>query len=171
MNGAPTGLLRLFLAIWPGPEVGERIEQWRSSVQWRSAPALVPRERLHLTLHFIGNVPASGVDSLRTSLHVIAQECSLRLEAASVWQNGIAALTPLATPAALERLHNGLAAALQSNGMPVQERPWRPHVTLARKAGGARLPPAPVIEWPVDASYDLVRSVPGGGYEVVHRYK
>lgn len=170
MNPPATASARLFLGLWPDDEVRERIERWRDTAQWNAAAALVAPERLHLTLHFIGNVAAPRVAALRTELHVPAGTCDLRLDDAAVWPNGIAALTPLATPAALVRLHNALAVALHSNGLPVQERPWRPHVTLARKAQGTRLPPPPAIVWSMDASYVLMRSMPDGRYELVHRY-
>lgn len=161
----------MFLAIWPNAEVRDRIGEWRSSVQWSAGAALVAPERLHLTLHFIGNLQAFRADALRDALHVSAQACSLQLEEATLWPNGIAALTPLATPAALVRLHNGLAAALRSNGLPVEERPWRPHVTLARKARGTRLSCPLAIDWLVDATYVLVQSMPRGDLRLVHRYE
>jgi 2'-5' RNA ligase len=48
----------------------------------------------------------------------------------------------------------------------------RPHVTLARRAAGARPSPLPpALHWPVQA-YALVQSLPGppGGYRVLCRY-
>jgi 2'-5' RNA ligase len=168
MTSNPT--VRLFLALWPSAQVVRQIDAWRDGVQWPATAAPVPTERLHLTLHFIGNLPADEVDGLRRSLQVPGRGFTLHLGDAAVWANGIAALTPLATPDALSCLHNDLAMVLRGNGLHVEERTWRPHVTLARKARGSRLPPSPSIDWPVDATYALVRSSLHAGYEVLHRY-
>jgi 2'-5' RNA ligase len=71
-------------------------------------------------------------------------------------------------PAALEILHARLAETLRALGLPVEARPFRPHLTLARKAAGAVAPAAaPDIRWPV-AGYSLVQSA--GGYRTLRHY-
>ena len=55
----PPDVARLFLALWPPPAVREAIAGWRGAWWWPPAARLVQDERLHLTLHFIGAVPAS----------------------------------------------------------------------------------------------------------------
>jgi len=54
----------------------------------------------------------------------------------------------------------------------VDERPYRPHVTLARRARGAPPPPTGAdLRWRVAGGYVLARSLPGGaGYEILHRF-
>ena len=81
-------------------------------------------------------------------------------------------LRPLAHPDGLLALQQRLGAALRALGLPTETRPYRPHVTLARKAAGAalRCEPAP-LRWRV-RSHALVESRPGGrgGYIVLRRY-
>lgn len=163
-------LQRLFLALWPTDEVRERLLQWRASAQWVPGAAVVPAERLHLTLHFIGTVPAEQVPAVQAALQAPAASCELRFEAPQLWPGGIAVLPLASVPPDLATLHGALAHALRAQGLPPEQRTWRPHVTLARKAQGAVLPSAPAWPWPVDNGYVLVRSMPAGGYAVLHRY-
>ncbi|MES2153412.1 MAG: 2'-5' RNA ligase family protein [Pseudomonadota bacterium] len=55
---------RLFLALWPGAAVraqlGERRDDWR----WPRAASPVADGRLHLTLHFLGEVERARVAPL-----------------------------------------------------------------------------------------------------------
>jgi 2'-5' RNA ligase len=89
-----------------------------------------------------------------------------------VWPNGIAALRPAQTPPELLDLHALLAAKLARLEVPVETRPFRAHVTLARRAWHAMPPPdALSLTWPIDQGYALVRSLPGGaGYQVLERF-
>ena len=57
-----------------------------------------------------------------------------------LWAQGIAVLEPLVVPPGLLALHAVLARTLQAIGVRTDERPFRPHVTLARHAQGASLP-------------------------------
>ena len=66
-------------------------------------------------------------------------------------------------------LHGRLTQALVALGLTPETRAYRPHVTMARRAGGAALPPAgPVIEWDVKG-YALVESR-NGTYTVLRDY-
>src|SRR5690349_10480609 len=48
---------RLFLALWPEVPIQTALHDWYKTWPWPSGAALVPKESLHLTLHFLGNVP------------------------------------------------------------------------------------------------------------------
>lgn len=162
---------RLFLALWPDEGTRAAIAAWQDAWHWPPAARLVARERLHLTLHFIGNVAAERLPELASGLQVGFEPMLLRFREGQVWPGGIAVLRPDATPEPLLALHARLAEALVAHGLPVEERPFRPHVTLARKAGGAAAPAAAALQWRAQSGYVLARSVPnGGGYEVVARF-
>ena len=161
--------LRLFMALWPQPGVRAAVAAWQQAWQWPPRAALVKTERLHATLHFLGDVDAARLPALLAGLRVPFEPVELTLGRAEVWPGGIAVVRPLEVPASLLQLHADLAQALRSLDIPVEARPFRVHVTLARRAVGAR-PPLQSLDlaWRADQGYALVRSLPGGaGYQVL----
>ena len=164
---------RLFVGLWPPVAVREALAALQGLWSWPAGAALVPPDRLHLTLHFLGQVPVDRVPALRDALEVPFEPHVLELAQGRwrLWPGGIAVLE-LAAPAALQRLHAALGAALQSFGWPVEARRYRPHVTFARRATGAQLPrelPSQ-LQWPVQDGYVLVHSIPGKDYELLHAF-
>jgi 2'-5' RNA ligase len=164
--------VRLFLALWPTPRVRSDLLAWRDAFAWPVSAAVVAPERLHMTLHFIGAVPEARVDAVQAGLVIEPAAFELRFGRAEVWPRGIAVLRPLAEPPALHDLHQRLGEALRALGLPTEARPFRPHVTFARRADGAALTtePAP-LRWRV-RSHALIESRLGrnGGYVVLRRY-
>ncbi|MDB5779305.1 MAG: 2-5 ligase [Polaromonas sp.] len=162
---------RLFLALWPPDETKAGLVTASAAWSWPHGSALVPPERLHVTVHFIGSVPTSAVPFITKRLAVPIEPFSIELCEAQLWPGGIAVMVPRAVPAALLVLHAELSAALGRLGLPLELRPFRPHVTLARRAAGAVIPVAPkAVNWTVNR-YLLVRSLPGGaGYEMIRAY-
>jgi 2'-5' RNA ligase len=168
----PATPLRLFLALWPTEAVRAGLAAWQQTWRWPPRASRVGAERLHITLHFLGDVAVGRWPELLQGLRVPFEPFELRFGVAQVWPGGIAVLNPQETPAALLRLHADLARAIQGLDLPVETRPYRAHVTLSRRAAGAK-PPAsgPDLSWLADSGYVLVRSLPGGaGYEVLQRF-
>jgi RNA 2',3'-cyclic 3'-phosphodiesterase len=163
--------MRLFTALWPPDPVRAAIANWQARWEWPRAAAPVRPERLHITLHFLGEVPVARFADLARALRVPFEPFELALGTGEVWPSGVAVLQPHAVPPALARLHAALGARLAMHAWPLDARPYRPHVTLARRAHGARPPPeGPGLRWPAGDGYVLVRSLPGGaGYEVIER--
>jgi 2'-5' RNA ligase len=89
-----------------------------------------------------------------------------------VWRNGVALLGSRETPAALQRLHAAIGAALVECELTPERRPYRPHLTLARRAYGATpAPPLQPLEWHV-GSFALVDSERSPArYLVLERYR
>jgi 2'-5' RNA ligase len=103
--------------------------------------------------------------ALSASLPPLAAPFTLRLDRAALWPQGIAVLEACERTAGLAALHADLASQLRLLGLPVQTRPLRPHVTLARHAQGAQAPDSLAaiggpIEWRVEG-YALVHSIAG----------
>jgi 2'-5' RNA ligase len=148
------------------------LAQWRDAWRWPSRAAPVPDAKLHLTLHFLGNVPGERVPELAQGLAVPFSAFQLTLGEAKLWPHGVAVLEPHSEPDELLQLHTRLGVALLGLGMPPEERKFRPHVTMARRAAHALPPTAgPLIEWDI-RQYALVESRPGngGGYQVLRYY-
>ena len=164
---------RLFLALWPDAAVRGQLRTWRDAWTWPRGASPVHTDKLHLTLHFLGNVPRERLPDLLDGLSVPFSPFSVQLGRPTLWHNGIAVLEPLAVPPALLDLHAGLSAALTDVGLVPEARAYRPHVTMARRAGGAGVPASgPAIDWAIDR-YALVESQPGdgGGYTVLKEYR
>jgi 2'-5' RNA ligase len=164
--------MRLFTALWPDDPLRDLLAQWQGSWQWPPRAAPVKAERLHLTLHFLGNVQADRIAPLRAALHLAFEPFSLQLGKPDIWGNGVAALLPHDTPATLLDLHGRMAKAITGVGLAIEPRPYRPHVTIARRAWHARPPAQPIeAQWRASSGFVLVQSLPGGaGYEIIERF-
>jgi len=161
---------RLFIALWPTPAVRTALCERRDAIVWPRRASVVADERLHLTLHFIGAVPRALWPRLLAALHQPCPRIELELEAAQLWRHGLVVVPARSVPEPLQALHAALAGALTDLGLPVERRAFRPHVTLARRAESAVLPPsAGPLHWRVH-SYVLVNSDPVDGYRVLARY-
>lgn len=132
----------------------------------------VARERLHLTLHFMGSVPNDRLPLLRAALRVPFQPFALRFSRCEHWPGGLLVAPPDRVPQALAALHADLGDELHRLGVPLDARRFRPHITLARRHAG----PAPgaaelALGWDVRA-YALVqsRAHEGGAYTVLQVY-
>ncbi len=141
----------------------------RDACGWPHGARPVPAQKLHLTLHFLGAVARGRLPELRAALDISSPRFELTLARAAVWPGGVAVLEPAAgVPAPLAALHRRLGEALRACGLPVEARPFRPHVTLARRAAGAALPAsAAPVRWPAQG-HVLVESE--RGYRVLHAF-
>ncbi len=145
----PTNL-RLFLALWPDDDVRGQLMAHAS--QWRWPAGFVPYqpEDWHATLHFIGPVAAGQVAHIAAWARVPLRSFELVLDEPMLWPHGLAVLLASDVPLPLQTLHERLADRLRRLDLPVETRPYRPHVTLARHADGAIVPLAAVpVVWRV----------------------
>ena len=170
---AQPGMARLFIALWPGDALRQALRDWREPCRGGVGTRLVAMEQLHLTLHFLGNVPSQQVPELRSALHLPFRSFELGFSRCERWQGGVLVVPPDAVPTALADLHGALGEALRPFGLPIEKHAFRPHITLARRHTGP-VPPAAAaaLRWDVRA-YVLVESGAraGGGYEVIETYE
>lgn len=159
--------MRLFLGLWPTTLERIALEQHVNAWHWPASARRTHTDRLHVTLHFLGEIATERLPALKEGLDVEWEGCELLLDHPQVWPGGLAVLEATTVPPALQRLHAALGERLVALGIEVESRRYRPHVTLARKAFGARPPAAfEPLRWRPDPHYRLVRSLPGGrGYE------
>lgn len=172
MDASAAATLRLFLGLWPAADLLVQLQEQAADWHWPASARRTRPERLHVTLHFIGDVPAARLPELQDRLAVAWEGCELDLDRPRLWPGGLAVLEASEVPPELTQLHVRLAERLRALGLPVEDRRYRPHVTLARKAFGARPPLAMrPVRWRAGPAYRLVRTLPGGrGYEPVQLF-
>lgn len=144
---------RLFIGLRPDAGVRHAIDVQRRAWYWPPGSRLTRPERLHLTLHFLGEVDAAREAALCGALRAMPPlpRMTLVLASPQAWANHVAVLVPDESPP-LRALHQALGATLSLAGLLPSQRPWTPHVTLARNARAAGPPEAPLaIRWEVDA--------------------
>ncbi len=151
---------RLFFALWPDDEARNALA---ALARKRLAPGngrLVPAQNLHLTLVFLGAVDARVRDCAKR----VAQRLSVRAFTLEFVQIGywprarVLWSAPRRTPELLTELASTLTQALIECGHEPTSRPFRAHVTVARKVRGPvrGVGHAPV-RWPV-REFHLVAS-------------
>jgi len=163
---------RLFIALWPGAAFANALHAQCGVCTTDPRAGVVTPQRVHLTLHFLGGVPLQQVPMLMAALRVPFQPFELSFSHCEQWPHGLRVAVPDTAAPPLTQLHAALGEALQGLGLPVDERPFRPHLTLARRY----TPPLPApkdvpLLWPV-RGYALVESqaIPPGAYRVVQAY-
>jgi 2'-5' RNA ligase len=135
---------RLFVAVAPPDPVRRRIVQIAEELRRAAGPAgvdlrWVPPENVHVTLQFLGAVPAERVEAVEAAVRAAAaagRPLSLEVKGAGgfpssrrprvVWLGLGGDIDPLAAIAA------DLGRRLAPLGYPPEERGFSPHLTLAR---------------------------------------
>ncbi|QGZ39844.1 2'-5' RNA ligase [Pseudoduganella flava] len=158
-----TATRKLFFALWPGDAERAALAALQADVKGR----LTPPAKLHLTLAFLGHLPAAGVPALldiRAALAVppvrLVFDCYGYFARPRIAWAGMTQV-----PAELVALHDDLVRRLGAAGFSAATHgSFKPHVTLAREAKEAPpdAPPAPVV-WNVREAV-LVESLPDGRY-------
>ncbi|WP_431276098.1 RNA 2',3'-cyclic phosphodiesterase [Variovorax ureilyticus] len=172
MNAIHESTRRLFIGLFPDPAVRAAIEAHRKAWAWPAGVRLTDAARIHLTLHFLGEVEGPGESRLAHRLaDVRMRAMTLLLRTPQAWRNPIAVLMPDAHEG-LRALHEDVVRQVERAGFAVQPERWVPHLTLARRTRGA-VPPAGMvpIAWQVN-EFVLVCShtTYPARYEFIARY-
>ena len=134
---------RSFIAITPGQEIHARVrelvrelrpacDEAGHSVRW------VHPSKVHLTLRFLGDLPAPLALSLEDACRSLGA-----LERFSLGYMGLGAFPDAERPRVIwmgisdpdghvARLHGSLTRILEERGIPAEKRSFTPHVTLGR---------------------------------------
>lgn len=161
---------RLFLALWPDAEVRRQLAAIATAVAGRRRIAAA---RLHLTLVFLGATPDLRRRCYERALDGITMApLELLLDQLGHWPRpGILWLGPSQPVAPLTALVDELNRRLSACGFQPEPRPFRAHVTLARRFHGP-VPDLAHVGQPVtwrSAQISLVASQPspaGSHYQV-----
>jgi 2'-5' RNA ligase len=125
--------IRLFCAVEIPDDVSERliaIQRGVPNASWS------PRENLHLTLRFFGDVPEPTADEIDSALDEVAAGAApfeMRLKGAGFFggDNPHALYIGVAPSEALQQLAADCERAARRAGVKPETRKYTPHVTLA----------------------------------------
>ncbi len=132
--------LRLFIAIPLGPDLKEAISKIQSLLKRRNEGVKwVNPEGLHLTLKFLGNTPQEKVPRIEEAM----RKALAPFGPFSVLIKGTGAFPSLKKArvlwvgiederSRLKEMFKSLEKQLQKLGFPMEERPFKPHITLGR---------------------------------------
>lgn len=178
--------IRLFTGLAVPESIRRRLQsrlpEWQR--RFRFAKWAHPQD-WHITLHFIGEMPAGRLTAVCEALDAAARAASpvpIDVQGLDVFgpprAPSILHVKLVETPEALSRLHAELGRTLAGGiGFEPERRAYRPHITMARKyAGDERWDPAWTEDDPFAASWTaavacVFRSRLGRSpmYEIVHR--
>lgn len=165
---------RLFFALWPDERVRRELGCVVRELP-RHGGRLPHQEDIHLTLAFLGMVEPEKIGCIEQAADTVrAVPFELVIDRVGYWKHPrILWCGPSAVPPALTRLVGDMVPLLEICGFKPDERPYSPHITLARKA--RKIDPYVLdtpIKWPV-GEFALVGSDPGGGvphYRVLKKW-
>ncbi|MBN1378833.1 MAG: RNA 2',3'-cyclic phosphodiesterase [Gammaproteobacteria bacterium] len=172
---ATTKNARVFFALWPN--VATRSRLFKISKQLPDNQGrLIGAENLHLTLCFIGEIDQMQLQVFtRAAEDVISEPFALALDRLGYFaRTRVLWLGSDHTPAALLALVKNLNKTLRHCGYKSETRPFKPHVTLMRKARPlATLPDFKPVSWNI-IGFVLAQSLlqqTGVCYRILKEYK
>jgi RNA 2',3'-cyclic 3'-phosphodiesterase len=151
--------MRLFFALWPDDDVTRQLTEIARQLNLESGSRRVDPKNYHVTLAFVGEVPAAKLAVLQQigrSLRV--PRFTFNCDSIEFWQRSQVVVAAVrAAPPGLLELGGKLNDALE-----LPREPLRAHVTLARKVTQAPVLQAmsPVVWRATD--FRLIRSDTGG---------
>lgn len=165
---------RLFFALWPDAALRRSLLPLVQPLRDTLAARWVKPENYHITLAFLGAVPLECIAPLTAQAACLRFEpCELSLQRLECWPRAQVLCLTAQPPPSLLDLVSGLNEAAGQLGLPVERRPFLPHLTLARQVR-RRMPPQtiPALVWPL-RDFCLVESrlhAMGSSYAVLRRW-
>jgi RNA 2',3'-cyclic 3'-phosphodiesterase len=147
MAAAQRGIVRTFVALNLASAVRDAAHASLQPLVDRALPVRwTDAAGLHLTLKFLGDIEGAEIERLDASLRAVAQ----RHEPLTLQLGGLGAFPSLrraniiwlgvAAEPALMSLQRDTELALSRLGYAREQKPFRPHITVARARNGARPP-------------------------------
>lgn len=130
--------MRLFIGMNPPEEAichaGRMVDQFSSAtpdMRW------VPQQRWHITLAFLGEVDSGRIPRLIDGLRSVAAEhaplSAMTLAGAGTFRGSLwLGVHPTEPHSPAGQLARDVQRAMRDAGVPVEDRPWRAHMTIAR---------------------------------------
>ena len=125
---------RLFFALWPDETTRAQIDSLNQQLDG-AGRKLIP-QNLHVTLVFLGNVEDDVADAVeRLAADIQAAPLELLFDELDYWKRPrVICLTCRRQPDKVYDLVNQLTRMVSSFPIRLEARPFRAHITLARKA-------------------------------------
>jgi RNA 2',3'-cyclic 3'-phosphodiesterase len=162
---------RLFFALWPDEAAARALAALAASLAGQAGGKPVPLEKIHMTLAFLGPVAEDRrAHALEAAARLRPRAFELILDRVGAFRRaGVAWAGTSSPPERLLGLQSKLEARLRERGFGLEDRPYTPHVTLARRIERA-VPRAATarIVWTA-REFTLVRSETASGRYVVER--
>lgn len=158
-------MARLFFALWPDPETRDSLLKIRDTLP-ADCGRLISANNLHITLVFLGEVNTEKAECVMNRARQLSiKPVTLILDHIGWWKKTqVVWLAPAHIPEEIPIFAAELAAASTRCAVRLDQRPYQPHVTLAR--GVIRKPvlhSVIPVQWPV-RGVSLIQSqtIPGG---------
>ncbi len=164
-------MARLFFALWPDTETRHSLLKIRDTLPADNG-RLVIANNLHITLVFLGDVSTEKAECVTDRVRQLRiKPVTLILDRIGWWKKTqVLWLAPAHIPEEIPIFAAELATASTQCAIRLDQRPFRPHVTLAR---GVRRKPilhsVEPVQWPV-RGFSLIQSqtLPAGSrYEEI----
>ena len=153
---------RLFFALLPDQEVQDQIVALSRSFPIIKGVRPVPNDNLHITLHFLGDMGANEHKCLEKKMvQTYVQTFSLRFDIYGYFKSSKTLWLGCSSyPRELTRLNNHLKSIADQCGAAIEERIYKPHITLFKNVPAAEFPDIPfTISWHA-TEFHLIESVP-----------
>lgn len=165
-NQADYSFVKVFFALWPSATERGHLAEWQEPLQHLCGGRSMRGEMLHNTLVFIGNVKQSRLEALQLAAQEVnGNALELRFDAAHYWgHNHIVYASPSHVPQQLVQLVSTLEQSLVRHRFKIEQREYKPHVTLLRNARwtDAPLPDMRPVRWQIK-DFALVQSAQQDG--------
>ncbi|HUQ27972.1 MAG TPA: RNA 2',3'-cyclic phosphodiesterase [Usitatibacter sp.] len=164
---------RLFFAVWPGAVASRELALVAESLAELAGGRPTPREKIHMTLAFLGSLDADGAGrAAGVAARVSGGAIRMTIDQVGSFRRArVGWAASSVANAELAGLQERLARELAGAGFALEDRAFMPHVTLARKIGKpVPRAPMPPVEWQSRA-FTLVESTGRGGYEVLESWE
>lgn len=129
--------MRLFIALNFNKEILDSLWNIRESLKSYSLQGnFTRRENFHLTLVFLGEIAPSRIDSIKKVMKDISVErFTLSISGLGCFKRNGGDIYWLGVEKSntLTELHNGLYRGLREAGFIIEQRDFRPHLTLGRE--------------------------------------
>ncbi len=164
-----------FFALWPDDALQKQYAKFSQQYLNGFKGKFVPTQNIHITLAFLGELNKEQIKSAKLAADGIKTDSFvLQLDHIGFWKKPqVIWLAPSKTPKPLTELATALQSKLKERKFNVDERPFKPHLTLMRKAhkrpGALQFNPC---EWRVER-FVLVRSTleeTGAIYDIIHEW-